>query len=61
MIVTKLDVEQMCRECPMFEPEMKHRKASIPESVKSHHLLIITCKNQRFCLLMWSYLRGENK
>ena len=61
MIATKLDVEQMSRECPMFEPEMKHRKASIPGSVKSHHMLTITCKNQRFCLLMWCYLRGEKK
>lgn len=60
MIVAKLDVEQRCKECPMFEPEMKHRKAPIPGSVKSHHMLMITCKNQRFCLLMWSYLEEES-
>lgn len=60
MIKTYLTVEDICNECPNFEPTYQHNKLYSDEKIHAHHILI-ECKNRTLCEYLRSYVEKERK
>ena len=61
MIEVSLCVDDICHNCPKFEPGYEHIQISNGSDNIYHNSITIKCKNSNLCSCIRKYLKKENE
>ena len=61
MIEVSLCVDDICHNCPKFEPDYQHIQLKSDSSEIELNSITINCTNSSFCNCIRKYLKEENK
>ncbi len=61
MIEVSLCVDDICHNCPKFEPDYQHIQLKNGSGEIELNSITINCTNSSFCNFMKKYWRKENK
>ena len=60
MIEVSLCVDDICHNCPNFEPDCQHIQSNNVSGEIELNLITINCTNSNLCSYIKEYLRKEN-